>query len=135
MYSVGDAGVRRRRCGFTGWIQGADVHKCEKIGCKAFPTLIKAGGKKHGRSFQVMGVKVEGLGINRGEVYREMGKYEKGDPLQFVCGQGGQRWWRKPVDESQWCNSERGELQCLPLHTNWLSTCFSLAPPFWIETL
>lgn len=83
----------------------------------------------------MMEVKVGGRGISRREFYGEMGKYEKLMLLSFLCGQCGQRLWRKPANDSQWSNSKRGELQCLPLPTDWLSTCFSLNPPFRIETL
>lgn len=41
----------------------------------------------------------------------------------------------EPVDDSQWSNSNGGELQRLPLPTDWLSTCFPFNPPFWIERL
>lgn len=67
---------------------------------------------------------MEGQGINRGEVYRGMGKYEKVMFLNFSEA----RLWKKPVDDSLWSNSNRRELQRLPLPTDWLSTCFSLNP-------
>lgn len=58
----------------------------------------------------------------------EEGKYEKGS-----CCLARTQGVDKLLDDSQRSNSTRRELQRLPLLTNWLSTCFSLNPPFWIE--
>lgn len=77
---------------------------------------------------------MEGRGISHGEVYTGMGKYEKVMFLNFSEARAdrgcGGNWWMTPsgliVIE---------ELQRSPLPTDWLSTCFSLNPPFWIETL